>query len=96
MVEPRDIVSVSELQDTLRSALHRVQRTGRPIVVTQRGKPAGILMDVEAYAKLVDLAERAELEEDIARGEHAIATGDLHDWDQIKRERLGWLLAPGS
>lgn len=53
-------------------------------------------MDVEAYAKLVDLAERAELEEDIARGEHAIATGDLHDWDQIKRERLGWLLAPGS
>jgi prevent-host-death family protein len=92
MLNPEDIVAVSELQDRLRAVLDQTRRTRRPIVVTQRGKPTGVLLAVEEYARLVELAERAELEEDIARGERALAEGDLLDWTDVKRERLGQLL----
>ncbi|MGH2355312.1 MAG: type II toxin-antitoxin system Phd/YefM family antitoxin [Chloroflexota bacterium] len=92
MVNPEDIVPVSDLQDRLRAVLEQTRRTKRPVVVTQRGRPAGVLLDIGEYTRLVELAEQAELEADIARGEQAIAQGDLHDWEEIKRERLGWLL----
>jgi prevent-host-death family protein len=91
VVDPQDIIPVSELQDRLRTVLDQARRTKRPVVVTRHGRPAGVLLDVGEYRRLVELAERAELEEDVARGEQAIAQGDLHDWETIKRERLGWL-----
>jgi antitoxin YefM len=81
VVDPQDIIPVSELQDRLRTVLDQTRRTKRPVVVTRHGRPAGVLLDVGEYRR----------QEDVARGEQAIAQGDLHDWETIKRERLGWL-----
>ena len=58
MIDPKDIVTVSELQDRLAPTLSHVRKTGRPVVVTQRGKPAGVLLGIEDYTRLAELARR--------------------------------------
>jgi prevent-host-death family protein len=92
VVDPQDIMPVSELQDRLRATLARTQQTGRPVVITQRGRAAGVLLGIDDYTRLVEQAQRADVEEMIARAEQALATGDLLDWEAVKKERLGWLL----
>ena len=91
MIDPKDIVTVSELQDRLAPVLNHVRQTGRPVVVTQRGKPAGVLLGIEDYTRLAELADRAELDEMIRRDEEADDTGDLADWEDVKKEFLGRL-----
>ncbi|MGQ9480222.1 type II toxin-antitoxin system prevent-host-death family antitoxin, partial [Chloroflexus sp.] len=40
----------------------RSQATHQPIIVTQKGYPAGVLLDVELFTALRELAERYEAE----------------------------------
>ena len=91
MIDPRDILTVSELQDRLAPTLAHIRETGRPVIVTQRGKPAGVLLGVETYQELVDIVNALELEEDITRGERAIATGNMVDLADVKQEVVTWL-----
>jgi prevent-host-death family protein len=91
MIDPKDIVTVSELQDRLAPTLNHVRKTGRPVVVTQRGKPAGVLLGIEDYARLTELADQAELEEMIRRDEEADANDDWLDWEDVKKELLARL-----
>jgi prevent-host-death family protein len=94
MDEPRERMPVSELQNRLSATLAQARRAGQPITITQRGKAAGVLLGIEDDARLVELADRAEVEEMVARAEQALATGDVLDWEAVKRERLGWLRGP--
>ena len=93
MIDPQDIVTVSDLQDRLAPALSRARATGRPLLVTQRGKAAGVLLGIEEYTRLTELAERAELEEMIRRGQDADTTGETENWDEVKKEFLAPLQA---
>ncbi len=43
------IVPISELQVRSKALVEQVQRTGVPIVVTQRGRPAAMLVNYELY-----------------------------------------------
>lgn len=54
-------------------------------------EPADIV--IKEYERPADPADREDLEEDIARGERAIADGDLHEWADVKLERLLHVLA---
>jgi antitoxin YefM len=50
----------------------RVQETGEPMYLTQHGKSAAVLLDVEAYEALID---QIGLLKDIAIAEGQIAAG---------------------
>ncbi|OKY75405.1 MAG: hypothetical protein BM485_09100 [Desulfobulbaceae bacterium DB1] len=39
-----DIVSLSDFKNHASKMLHRVQTSHRPIIITQNGKPAGVLI----------------------------------------------------
>jgi len=84
-----DVMPASELQEKLNSVLKLVQRTKQRVVITQGGKAAAVLLDVDEYDRLFDLAERAELKAMIARAEEADATGDVVDWEDAKRDLFG-------
>jgi prevent-host-death family protein len=56
-----------------------------PILITQHGKPAAYLIDVEFFE---ELTSRLTLLEGIARGEQAIEQGRVTTHSQAK-ERLG-------
>jgi prevent-host-death family protein len=58
----RDIQPLSEFRANTAKFLRQVQETGRPLVLTQHGRGAAVLLDIAEYEKLV---ERSELAEDI-------------------------------
>ncbi|MGH9895999.1 MAG: type II toxin-antitoxin system Phd/YefM family antitoxin, partial [bacterium] len=56
----------------LASVVRQVRRTKRPVILTQHGRSAAVLVDAAEYEALV---ERAELFEDVRVAEAAIKAG---------------------
>lgn len=77
------IIPVTDLRQDAAAALKRVRATRQPLVITQRGRAAAVMISVEEY-------ERAEHERQIlqllARGEREIRTGKGHDLDDVLGE----------
>ncbi len=80
MAREPDIIPVTDLRRDAAAVLDRVRATKQPLVITQRGRAAAVMLSVEAY-------ERAEHERQIlrilARGEHEIAAAKGHDLDEV-------------
>ena len=78
-----DIIPVTDLRQDAAAALKRVRASKQPLVITQRGRAAAVMLSVEAY-------ERAERERQIlrllARGEREIAAAKGHDLDEVLAE----------
>jgi antitoxin YefM len=69
----RDIRPLSEFRANAAAFIQQVRRTRRPLVLTQHGKSAAVLLDVEEYERLV---ERVELLEDVATAEAQLERGE--------------------
>ncbi len=86
-----DIMPITDLRQDAAAALKRVRTSRQPLVITQRGRAAAVMLSVEAY-------ERAEHERQLlaalARGEREIAAGKGFDLDSVMRE-VDALLAEG-
>ena len=78
-----DIVPVSDLRQDAASVLSRVKKSRQPLVITQRGRAAAVMVSVEEY-------ERAEHERELLRqlvqGEKEIAAGQGYDLDDVMTE----------
>jgi antitoxin YefM len=48
-----DIVPVGEFKTSISKWLKNVKSTGQPLVITQNGKPAGVLLSPEEYDELI-------------------------------------------
>jgi len=59
-----------------------------PVLITQHGKPAAYLLDVETYEAM---EERISLLEGIARGERAIEEGRTVSHEEAKERMKRWL-----
>ncbi|HEY2092673.1 MAG TPA: type II toxin-antitoxin system Phd/YefM family antitoxin [Thermoanaerobaculia bacterium] len=60
MRQPRidtDIKPVSEFRANAAELIEQVKRSGRPLVLTQRGQAAAVLIDVGGYTQLVEELE---------------------------------------
>ena len=79
------VIPVSDLEQEqdATSVLERLRRSGAPAVITQRGREAAVLIDIESF-------RRSELEREIlaalARGEQEIAEGLGFDLDEVLAE----------
>ena len=78
-----EFVPVSDLRQDVAAVLKRLQASREPLVITQRGRAAAVLLSIEAY-------EQREQERDLlqllARGEKDIADGKGHDLDAVLAE----------
>ena len=79
----RDIRPLSEFRANAAAFVQQVRRTRRPLVLTQHGKSAAVLLDVEEYERLV---ERAELLEDVDAAESQIEGGEGVEHDEARAE----------
>jgi prevent-host-death family protein len=62
-----DIKPVTDFRSNAASILEHVRESGRPVVLTQRGRSSAVLLDVRAYQSLVDaLDELRELQSGLA------------------------------
>jgi prevent-host-death family protein len=77
------IVPITDLRQDAAAVLRRVRSLKQPLVVTQRGRAAAIMLSVESY-------ERSEHERQLllmlARGEREIAAGAGHDLASVLAE----------
>jgi len=68
-----DVLPVTEFRANSAALLAQIRTSKRPIVLTQHGRSAAVLMDVSAYEAMLDeialLREVRIAEEQIARGE---------------------------
>lgn len=52
-----DIKPISEFRANAAALLRQVRDTGRPVVITQHGQSAAVLLDVADYQRLTDEVE---------------------------------------
>jgi antitoxin Phd len=76
-------LAVSEARDHLAAVIDEARRSGEPAFITRRGRRVAVIVDVEAYERVIDAAEdaadRRELE--AARDED-----DYVPWDEVKAD----------
>lgn len=75
-----DIIPLTDLRKETKSVLKRLQDSGQPIVITQRGRATAVMLDIEAYERLIEKQEILYL---LARGEREIAQGKGHSLDDV-------------
>jgi prevent-host-death family protein len=79
---------VTTLKRKATELLAQLDRNREPILITQHGKPAAYLVDVEAYESL---GRRIALLGGIARGERAIDEGRVLSHAKAKQRMARWL-----
>ena len=78
-----NIIPVSDLRQGAAKVLKRVRDSKEPLVITQRGRAAAVMLSVEAYEQ----SERdRELLRLLAKGEREIEAGEGHTLDSILAE----------
>ena len=83
MAKVPEIIPVTDLRQDAATILKRVQSSQQPLVITQRGRAAAIMLSVEAYERLTQLQDVLAL---LARGEQEIAAGIGYDLDDVLAE----------
>lgn len=83
-----DIRPLSEFRAGVASFVKRVNDTGRPLVLTQRGRGVAVLVDISEYAAM---RERLETIDDIATARAQLAAGEGLDHDEAKARVLSRL-----
>ena len=67
-----DIRPLSEFRSNIAAVVGQVRDTKRAVILTQHGRSAAVLLDVESYEKLL---EEVELLRDVRAAEMEIAAG---------------------
>jgi antitoxin YefM len=81
-----DIHPVSDLRSNFSSLINQVHDTKRPIVITQHGRSAAVLLDVSEYERMVD---KFELINDIELATKQIGEGQGISSEQARKRVKG-------
>jgi prevent-host-death family protein len=74
-------VAVSEARNRLADVIEETRRSGEPISVTRRGRRVAVILEADAFDRLVDTADDVEDRRDLAA---ARADDDYVPWDEVK------------
>jgi len=78
-----DIVPIGEFKSSLSKWLKTIKNTGHPLVITQNGKPAGVLLSPSEYDKLV---YRRHFLDSVNRGLSDAEAGNVYSKKELKKE----------
>lgn len=79
---------VTTLKRKATEILSELERERTPVLITQHGRPAAYLVDVETYE---ELKRRLQILEGIARGERAVEQGRVMSHTEAKKRLARWL-----
>ena len=77
------IVPVTDLRQDAAAVLKRLQSSSEPLVITQRGRAAAVLLSLDAYERSQHERELLRL---LARGEQEISEGKRYSLDDVLKE----------
>jgi len=78
-----NILPVSDLRQDAAKILKKLRENNEPIIITQRGRAAAVIIGVEAYEKSEHDKELLRL---LARGDKEIEIGEGYDIDSVLAE----------
>lgn len=84
----QDVIPVTELKTHTKKILERVNRTGEPVLVTQNGHSAVLIVDVEVFQKQQN---KLRLLEAIAKGEREILEGKGIAHADVVKKAESWI-----
>jgi prevent-host-death family protein len=76
-----DIIQLGEFKTGISTCLKRIQATDHPLIITQNGRPAGVLLSPEEYDKLV---HRKQFMESVEQGLTAAEDGEVYVTDEVR------------
>lgn len=76
-----DIIPLGQFKTGISTCLKRVQTTGHPLIITQNGRPAGVLLSPEEYDKLV---YRKQFIASVEQGLMAAEDGEVYGTDEVR------------
>lgn len=82
-----DVIPVTDLKNQTKKILARVKRTGAPILVTQNGRGAAIILNIVFYQAQ---QRRLKVLEEIAKGEREILEGKGISHSEIVKKAKSW------
>ncbi len=74
-------VAVSEARNRLAEVIEESRRSGEPISVTRRGRRVAVIIDSDAFDRLVEIADDVDDRREL---EAARADDDYVPWDDVK------------
>lgn len=80
----KDIESLSEFRKKSAAFIQRLKKEKQPIILTQHGKSAAVLMDVTEYERMT---RRMEMLEDVLEAKQQVEQGKTYSTTQA-RERI--------
>lgn len=78
-----NILPVSDLRQYAAKILKQLRNNKNPIIITQRGRAAAVIIGVETYEKSEHDKELLHL---LAKGDREIETGEGYDLDTVLAE----------
>ncbi len=81
----KDIKPISEFRANATSLIEQVNKTKRPLVITQHGKSSAVLLDVREYEILLD---KLDLLTDLSLAEEDIKQKRLLSTEKVKESLL--------
>jgi prevent-host-death family protein len=75
-----DVKTSAEFEKNPRAMLQQVRRTGRPVVVTVKGKPGAVLVDAETYERKLKAANLTRLLEEAEEQVRNGQTREIGEW----------------
>jgi prevent-host-death family protein len=78
-----NIIPVSDLRQDAAKVLKKLRNNKEPLIITQRGRAAAVMIGVDAYEKSEHEKELLRL---LARGEREIEIGEGYDLDDVLAE----------
>lgn len=82
------LTPVTEVKRHATEIIGRLRQNRAPVVITEHGRSAAVLLDVQSYE---DLLHRIALLEGIARGERAYVEGRVVSHKDAKKRLSRWL-----
>lgn len=77
------IVPISDLREDAANILDRMKKSHEPVVITQRGRAAAVMVSVEEYERAAHEREVLRL---LAQGDREVAEGKGYDLEEVLEE----------
>jgi len=77
-----DIIPLGEFKTGLSACMKKVQATGHPLIITQNGRPAGVLLSPVEYDNLV---YRKQFIESVEQGLAAAESGKVYNTAEVRK-----------
>ena len=76
-----DIIPLREFKTSITASLKKAQESGHPLIITQHGKPAGVLLSPAEYDALV---YQQQFIASIQRGLADVEAGNVYTTEEVK------------